>query len=97
MSEEVQVDAQAQTTEGGIGLGLQDIANAVRVIDVCSSRGAVQGDELSSVGQVRDRLVAFLNAHQPPAQEETPTPPEGKDVSESVEDATEVEVDVTEG
>ena len=54
-----------------VGLNVQDIINVVKIIDVVSGRGAVKGEELSSVGTVRDRLVAFINANvpQPPAEE----------------------------
>ena len=89
MSEETTIPAEAQD---GVTLGLQDIANAVKVIDVCTSRGAVQGDELSSVGRVRDRLVAFVNSQQPP--QETPVPP--ADGEETEDSAEEIDVDVTE-
>ena len=88
MSEETTIPVESQD---GVTLGLQDIANAVKVIDVCVSRGAVQGDELSSVGRVRDRLVAFVNSQQPP--QETPTPPEEGETEDSAET---IEVDVTE-
>ena len=70
MSEETQ-EVQANTPEDVV-LNVQDIINVVKIIDVVSERGAVKGDELSSVGTVRDRLVAFVNANttQPSAEEE---------------------------
>lgn len=46
------------------GITLQDIANAVQVIDVASSRGAIRGEELAGVGNLRNRLVRFLEANQ---------------------------------
>jgi hypothetical protein len=49
-----QVEAQAP------GLSLNDIANAVSVIDTATSRGAWRGEELTPVGALRDRFVAFL-------------------------------------
>ena len=63
MSEETQ-EVQANTPEDVV-LNVQDIINVVKIIDVVSGRGAVKGDELSSVGAVRDRLVAFVNANAP--------------------------------
>tara|TARA_Y100000114_G_C11589448_1_gene245025 strand:+ start:255 stop:506 length:252 start_codon:yes stop_codon:yes gene_type:complete len=69
MSEETQ-EVQANTPEDVV-LNVQDIINVVKIIDVVSGRGAVKGDELSSVGSVRDRLVAFVNAN-------TPQPTEGE-------------------
>ena len=68
MSEKTQ-EVQANTPED-VTLNVQDIINVVKIIDVVSERGAVKGDELSSVGTVRDRLVAFVNANtsQPSAE-----------------------------
>lgn len=79
--------AEAANTPADVGLNVQDIVNVVKIIDVVSGRGAVKGEELSSVGTVRDRLVAFVNANspQPPAEEE---------VSETVDSAETEEVDV---
>ena len=59
------------------GLNVQDIVNVVKIIDVVSDRGAIKGDELSSVGRVRDRLVGFIQANQPqqPADGEDTAPP----------------------
>ena len=71
MSEETQ-EVQANTPQD-VSLNVQDIINVVKIIDVVTDRGAIKGDELSSVGAVRDKLVAFVNANapQPPAEEET--------------------------
>lgn len=71
MSEETQTNTGANTPED-VSLNVQDIVNVVKIIDVVSGRGAVKGDEMSSVGRVRDRLVAFVNAHapQPPVEDE---------------------------
>lgn len=50
-------------------INLNDIANAVRIIDTASERGAFRGPELSGVGQLRDRFAQALEAAQK-AQEE---------------------------
>ena len=39
-------------------LTVQDLAGLVSIIDVVSQRGAFRGEELSGVGQMRERLVA---------------------------------------
>lgn len=39
---------------------VQDIANVVNLIDMATSRGAVKGDELLTVGQMRQKFVAFI-------------------------------------
>lgn len=37
-----------------------DIADIVRIIDACSSRGAFRGEELAGVGTLRNKLVSYL-------------------------------------
>ena len=83
MSEETQ-EVQANTPEDVV-LNVQDIVNAVKIIDVVSGRGAVKGDELSSVGAVRDRLVAFVNANTPQQTEEDVEPEGSEEVIEPSE------------
>ena len=46
-------------------IGVSDLEACVKIIDACTQRGAFKGDELSSVGNVRDRLVAFVEANRP--------------------------------
>ena len=62
-AEEVVVDAP----EGGEQpqLSLQDLATVVQIIDICSRRGGFEGQELESVGGLRNRVVAFVNASAP--------------------------------
>jgi hypothetical protein len=47
-----------------VGISLQDIAAAVQIIDAATQRGAIRGDELVSVGTIRDRFVKFLDHAQ---------------------------------
>lgn len=52
-------------------ISLQDLENAIKVIDAACQRGSFRGDEMSSVGGVRDKLFAFLASATPaPAAEE---------------------------
>jgi hypothetical protein len=51
-------------------LSLNDIAAAVRLIDVVSPRGAFQGTELAEVGTLRNRLAAFVQANAPKEESE---------------------------
>jgi hypothetical protein len=44
---------------------LNDIALVVQLIDVASTRGAIRGKEMSAIGNLRERFVAFLTANQP--------------------------------
>ena len=73
---------QASETEKGPNLALNDLAAAIRIIDVCSKRGAFEGNELTQVGTLRERLVAFLEAN-------APKKPEGETDSEAEEKAAE--------
>ena len=50
-------------------LGLGDLNAVVQIIDVCSKRGAFEGPELESVGQVRGRIAAFIQANAPAPEE----------------------------
>ena len=44
---------------------LGDMATMVQVVDLCSKRGAFEGPELETVGGLRSRIVAFVEANQP--------------------------------
>jgi hypothetical protein len=57
MTEEAQAEAPQIT--------LVDLQNLLQVIDVAAQRGAFRGNELTSVGAVRDKLAAFLEAALP--------------------------------
>jgi hypothetical protein len=63
----------AEEAQAPIQLGLGDLAAVIQIIDVCSKRGAFEGTELESVGQVRGRIAAFVQANAPKqeATEET--------------------------
>lgn len=56
---------QTQEPQTRVQISLNDIAATVQIIDVCSKRGAFQGDELEAVGGVRGRLAAFVKANTP--------------------------------
>ena len=53
------------TEQTNINLTLQDLATVVNIIDVCSQRGAFKGDELSVVGQLREKFAAVVKANTP--------------------------------
>lgn len=46
-------------------LSLNDFALVVNVIDACTERGAFKGNELSSIGQLREKFVAFIKENTP--------------------------------
>jgi hypothetical protein len=45
-------------------LTINDIAAALQVIDIVTTRGAFRGEELSQVGMLRDKFAAFVKASQ---------------------------------
>ncbi len=70
MSEEVNT-TEATEEAAPVQLSLADLSAAVQIIDAASKRGTFEGAELESVGGVRNRLIAFVEASQPaPAEEE---------------------------
>lgn len=73
MSEETQVQEEQAPEEGGVTLGVADLSNAAQVIDIAVQRGAFKGSEASQVGDVYNKLAAFVAQvkAQQEAQEET--------------------------
>lgn len=47
-------------------ISLQQVAQVVEVIDLCSTRGAFRGPELELVGQLRTAFATFVEANRPP-------------------------------
>lgn len=45
-------------------LNIQDLALVLRLIDICSKRGAFEGAELADVGQLRTRIAAFIEVYR---------------------------------
>lgn len=54
---------QAKTEN--VNITLQDIVTVVQIIDACSERGAFKGEELSVVGQVREKFNTIVQANLP--------------------------------
>lgn len=42
------------------GISVADIAGVVQLIDVVTARGAIRGEELTQVGELRQRFVTFV-------------------------------------
>jgi len=81
MSEEVQNETPEKETQEP-QISLADFAAALQVIDVCTARGAFRGEELSSVGQLRDRLKLFVDYHAPSDESEKKSEEDSTDVAE---------------
>ena len=60
--EENTTEVQEEATE--VQLSFADIAAVVQIIDITTKRGAYEGAELESVGKVRNRFAAFVEAQQ---------------------------------
>jgi len=69
MTEEVKA---ATDEQAGVNLSLQDIATCVQIIDICSRRGGFEGQELETVGGLRNRIVTFLNENAKQSGQEVP-------------------------
>lgn len=49
---------------------LQDIATVVQIIDACSERGSFKGNELSVVGELREKFNAIVETNKPKEEQE---------------------------
>jgi hypothetical protein len=58
-------------------LNLNDFVTVVNLIDVCTERGSFKGNELLTVGTIRERFSAFVKANTP--SEETAAEPEAEE------------------
>jgi len=65
-----QVDATAPAADAGPVIGLQDLQNAIKVIDYACEQGAFKGwATIEQVASVRGKLSAFVAAATPPEPE----------------------------
>jgi hypothetical protein len=85
MTEENTQEAQQEGTPV-VQLSLADIAAAVQIIDITTTRGAFEGSEIESVGGVRNRLAEFIDSHGPQEAEA-----EGATATDESGDPVEVE------
>jgi hypothetical protein len=51
--------------ETTVQLSLNDFALVINIIDACTERGAFKGNELATIGQLREKFVAFVKANTP--------------------------------
>jgi hypothetical protein len=54
-----------ETKQENAGIGIADLVAVIKIIDVASERGSFKGPELSSVGQIRDKVAAFIDENKP--------------------------------
>jgi len=81
MSEEVNT-TEATEEAAPVQLSLADLAAVVSIVDITTKRGAFEGAELESVGAVRNRFAAFVEAQQAATAEEEGATAEAEDGSE---------------
>ena len=82
-------DAVETQAADPVQLSLGDIQSFVQIIDICSKRGAFEGAELQSIGELRGRLVSFLEASAPAAN----APEAGAEEAPAIPPEVEVEAD----
>jgi len=51
------------------GISLNDLILTVKIIDTCTKRGAFEGGEMATVGQLRNKLETFVKVNAPPEEE----------------------------
>lgn len=51
--------------ENNVNLSVADLAAAVQIIDFAAARGAFTGENMTKVGQVRDRIADVVRAIAP--------------------------------
>ncbi len=78
---------KTEETQEGSGVTAGDLALMVQVIDAGSQRGAWRGEELATVGSLRNKLAGIVKALNPPA-EETTAEVEETDTTEVTEEST---------
>lgn len=52
---------QENNDSGSAELTVQDLNSMKQIIDLATQRGAFRSSELSTVGQIHDKLESFLN------------------------------------
>ena len=62
-------ETNPQATMTAPSLNINDLLSVVKIIDACSERGAFKGNEMASVGAVRDRIESFAEANAPKSEE----------------------------
>jgi hypothetical protein len=84
------MESQQPTTsneEKGPSLGLQDLVIVAQIIQIATSRSAWKPEELSTVGNLYDRLIAFLTASGAIQKTDQPVESETSPGTEETENA----------
>ena len=65
MNDAVQGNFGGQQQEQKVVINYNDISTVLQLIDVVSTRGGFQGNELAGIGLLRNKLEAFLRQNAP--------------------------------
>ena len=66
-------------------ISFNQIAAVTEIIDLCSTRGSFRGQELETVGQIRNAFAAFVSFHAPKEEEKPTSTPSAEGTEESSE------------
>lgn len=69
------------------GLVLQDLKVAAGAIEIASQRGAFRPSEFKVIGDVYEKLIAFIKSAEPAEGATNPAPDEGAEVTAAAESA----------
>lgn len=67
--EQGQMMGQGQQEEKEVVINIGDLSTLMQVIDVVSTRGGFQGQELAGIGMLRNKLEAYLRQNTPQQQQ----------------------------
>jgi len=51
-----------------VELQLAELIDMINLIDVCCGRGTFKGDEMETVGRLRNRIKRFVDIYNPPEE-----------------------------
>jgi len=65
MNDAVKGNFGGQQQEEKVVINFNDLSTVLQLIDVVSTRGGFQGNELAGVGMLRNKIEAFLRQNAP--------------------------------
>lgn len=65
MNDAVQGNFGGQQQQEKVVINFNDLSTVLQLIDVVSTRGGFQGNELAGVGMLRNKIEAFLRQNAP--------------------------------
>lgn len=84
---ENQTDTTTPEAESAPSLGLQDLVLMAQIIQLATSRASWKPDELSTVGNLYDRLMSFLESSGAVKKSDQPVESETSSGSQEIENA----------